>query len=58
MNNILDDPRPEKYRKMEGYTDFVRNAMVNYCANTSEDLAFLRYIFPRADLQVFIVIVS
>jgi len=21
MNNILDDPRPEKYRKMEGYTD-------------------------------------
>ena len=57
MNDILDDPRPEKYRKMEGYTDFVRNAMVNYCANTSEDLAF-RYIFPRADLQVCIVTVS
>lgn len=35
---------------MEGYTDFVRNTMVNYCANTSEDLA-LRYIFPRAVLQ-------
>jgi hypothetical protein len=30
---------------------------VNYCANTSEDLA-LRYIFPRADLQVCIVTVS
>ena len=57
MNDILDDPRPEKYRKMEGYTDFVRNAMVNYCANTSEDLA-LRYIFPRAVLQVCIVTVS
>ena len=42
---------------MEGYTDFVRNAMVNYCANTSEVLA-LRYIFPRADLQVCIVTVS
>jgi hypothetical protein len=40
VNDILDDPRPEKYRKMEGYTDFVRNAMVNYCANTSEDLLY------------------
>jgi hypothetical protein len=29
VNDILDDPKPEKYRKMEGYTDFVRNAMVN-----------------------------
>jgi len=57
VNDILDDPRPDKYRKMEGYTDCVRNAMVNYCANTSEDLA-LRYIFPRADLQVCIVTVS
>lgn len=50
-DGILENPRPEKFRKMEGYTDFVRNVMVNYCAHTSQDLA-LRYIFPPANLQV------
>ena len=48
---MLEDPRPEKFRKMEGYTDLVRNVMINYCAYSSHDLA-LRYIFPQADLQV------
>lgn len=51
QDSILDDPRPEKFRKMEGYTDYVRNVIVNYCAHTSQDLAF-RYIFPRANFQV------
>ncbi|MES1923339.1 hypothetical protein MHBO_004900 [Bonamia ostreae] len=50
-DDILEDPRPEKFRKMEGYTYFVRNVMVNYCAHTSQGLA-LRYIFPPANLQV------
>lgn len=51
QNSILDDPRPEKFRKMEGYTDLVKNVIVNYCAHTSQDLAF-RYIFPRANFQI------
>ena len=48
---MLEDPLPEKFRKMVGYTDLVRNVMINYCAYSSHDLA-LRYIFPQADLQV------
>lgn len=51
QDSILDDPRPKKFRKMEGYTDLVRNVIVNYCAHTSQDLAF-RYIFPRANFQI------
>lgn len=39
QDSISDDPRPEKVRKMEGYTDYVRNVIVNYCAHTSQDLA-------------------
>lgn len=53
-NDILDYPRPDKYRKMEGYTDCVRNAMANYCANTSANIV-LRCIFPRAELEVYIL---
>ena len=45
---MLEDPRPEKFRKMEAYTDLVRNVMINYCAYSSQDPA-LRYIFPQAD---------
>ena len=48
---MLEDPRPEKFCKMEGYTDLVRNVMINYYAYLSQDLT-LRYIFPQADLQV------
>ena len=48
---MLEDPLPEKFRKMVGYTDLVSNVMINYCAYSSHDLA-LRYIFPQADLQV------
>lgn len=51
QDSILDDPRPEKFRKMEGYTDYVRNVIMNSCDYTSQDLAF-RYIFPRANFQV------
>ena len=51
---MLEDPLPEKFRKMVGYTDLVRNVMINYCAYSSHDLA-LRYIFPQADLQVKII---
>lgn len=51
QDSILDDPRPKKFRKMEGYTDLVRNVIVNYCAHTSQDLAF-RYIFPQANFQI------
>lgn len=51
QDSILDYPRPEKFRKMEGYTDLVRNVIVSYCAHRSQDLAF-RYIFPRANFQI------
>lgn len=51
QDSILDDPRPKKFRKMEGYTDLVRNVIMNYSAHTSQDLAF-RYIFPRANFQI------
>lgn len=46
----LEDPRPNKYRHLEGYNDLVRNSIVNYCARTGQDLA-MRYIYPKADLQ-------
>ena len=29
---MLEDPWPEKFRKMAGYTDLVRNVIINYCA--------------------------
>ncbi|XP_063436162.1 uncharacterized protein LOC134717599 [Mytilus trossulus] len=47
---ILEDPRPQKYRNMEGFTDHVRNTMINFCSQSSQDLT-LRYIFPAADIQ-------
>ena len=34
---------------MEGYNDFVRNTVINYCSATSKDIAF-RYAIQRADL--------
>ena len=48
---MLEDPWPEKFRKMEGYIDLVRYVIINYCAYLSQDLV-LRYIFLQADLQV------
>ncbi|XP_076091240.1 uncharacterized protein LOC143063144 [Mytilus galloprovincialis] len=48
-DDLLSDPRPEKYRRMKDYTDYVRNTMVNYCAISSKDIA-MRYLFPRANL--------
>ncbi|XP_048772140.2 uncharacterized protein LOC125678072 [Ostrea edulis] len=46
----LDDPRPEKFRNVEGMQDRVRNLLINYTSNTSEDIAF-RYLYERADLK-------
>lgn len=48
---ILEDPRPQKYRNMEGFTDHVRNTMINFCSQSSQDLT-LRYIFPAADNHI------
>ena len=50
---MLDDPRPAKYRKMEGYQDRVRNILINYTAKTSEDLAF-KYLHKKANVQVLL----
>ncbi|CAC5379387.1 unnamed protein product [Mytilus coruscus] len=47
---ILEDPRPQKYRNIEGFTDYVRNTMINFCSQSSQDLT-LRYIFTAADIQ-------
>ncbi|XP_021365774.1 uncharacterized protein LOC110458418 [Mizuhopecten yessoensis] len=49
-NDILQDPRPHKYRNNHGFTDFVRNMMINYCASSSQDIA-MRYLHPSADIQ-------
>ena len=46
----LSDPRPAKYRKMEGYNSFVMNQTVNYLYQSENDLA-IRFIWPKADLQ-------
>ncbi|XP_069105157.1 uncharacterized protein [Argopecten irradians] len=47
---ILDDPRPLKYRNNPGYTSYVHNAAINYCSQSSMDMA-MRYLIPVADLQ-------
>ncbi|CAC5411789.1 unnamed protein product [Mytilus coruscus] len=41
----------QNIRNMEGFTDYVRNTMINFCSQSSQDLT-LRYIFPAADIQV------
>ncbi|ESO96052.1 hypothetical protein LOTGIDRAFT_160037 [Lottia gigantea] len=46
----LDDPRPVKYIRMEGYEDHVRNLVLNYCSNHSKDLTF-RFLYNKANLQ-------
>ncbi len=46
----LDDPRPPQYRGKEGYNDYVRNHIINYVAQTGEDIT-LRYLYPAADVQ-------
>ena len=49
--DFFDDPRPLKYRNDKGFNDRVRNIVFNYCSATSKDIS-LRYIYPRADIQV------
>ena len=45
-----DDPRPAKFRNMNGYEDRFRNMLINYEAKSHHGLAF-RYLFPKANLQ-------
>ncbi|XP_062616798.1 uncharacterized protein LOC134278502 [Saccostrea cucullata] len=52
--SILDDPRPEKRRNMEGFEDRVRNILINYTAKSSADIAY-RYLFKGADLKVYVI---
>ena len=44
------DPRPEKFRNDPTFMDRVRNATVNFCAESNLDIT-LRYAFPRASLK-------
>lgn len=46
-----DDPRPLKYRKIDGKKERIYSLMVNYAHSCNHDIN-LRYMFPRADLQV------
>ncbi|XP_061190767.1 uncharacterized protein LOC133198798 isoform X1 [Saccostrea echinata] len=46
-NPDLSDPRPQKYRGIAGYNDYVSNILTNYCALTSADLSF-KYMKPKA----------
>ena len=41
-----DDPRPRKYRKMEGYPDYFRNMLHNHEANHQHGLG-ARFLFKR-----------
>jgi hypothetical protein len=50
MKDIDDDPRPFKYRKMEGYRDYARNMIINYVAEEQKDPA-CRYLHKEADLK-------
>ena len=49
--DVLDDPRPLKYRNDKGFNDRVRDIVFNYCSAFSKDIS-LRYIHPRPDIQV------
>ncbi|XP_056005483.1 uncharacterized protein LOC125659233 [Ostrea edulis] len=49
-NICFDDPRPLKYRCMEGYNDHVRNVLINYMSDSNTEMAF-KYLMPKADLQ-------
>ncbi|XP_061175999.1 uncharacterized protein LOC133184946 [Saccostrea echinata] len=46
-NPDLSDPRPQKYRGIAGYNDYVSNIVTNYCALTLADLSF-KYMKPKA----------
>lgn len=50
-DDIFADPRPVKYRNNPGFSDRVRNMVVNHCSRSSENLAY-RYLHSQADLQV------
>ena len=50
-NLCFDDPRPAKYRRMEGYADHVQNVLINYMSTSSTEMAY-KYLIPKADLQV------
>lgn len=46
----LEDPRPGRFQNLVGYNDFVRSCVVNYVANSGEDIC-MRYLYPSADMQ-------
>nr|CAB3263320.1 uncharacterized protein LOC108950671 [Phallusia mammillata] len=45
-----DDPRPQRFRNMPGYQDFVRSTVINYCSKSSKDIS-IRHIYGSADLK-------
>ena len=45
------DPRPLKYRNMEGYSDMVNNATINFCARSNLNIS-MRYGIEKADLAI------
>lgn len=53
-NPDLSDPRPQKYRGIAGYNDYVSNIVTNYCAVTSADLAF-KYKKPKAFFKIAVL---
>ncbi|XP_014678575.1 PREDICTED: uncharacterized protein LOC106818373, partial [Priapulus caudatus] len=51
---MQDDPRPEHFRHMSGYNDYVRNAVINYCAESLLDMT-MRYLYPKVSLQAAVL---
>ena len=40
------DPRPERFRNMENYSDHIYNETINYCANSQKDIT-MKYAIPN-----------
>jgi len=50
--SVLCDPRPQKFRNRPGYSDFVRSSVINYAAETQDDVTIhYLYLYQQANLQ-------
>jgi hypothetical protein len=50
-DDLFNDPRPEHLRDVAGYADRVQNMVLNYCAETSDNITF-RNLIKKANIQV------
>ncbi|XP_056019205.1 uncharacterized protein LOC125669865 [Ostrea edulis] len=53
-DDFLNDPRPEHLKGVAGYSDRVRNMVLNHCAETSDNLTY-RYLIEKANIQAAVL---